>query len=94
MRRTRRYRVRGDVQGVGFRAFVMRQANALGLDGWVRNRYDGTVEVLACGDERSHEELRSALAAGPRMSRVDEVEVSDQGQDESPPAGFHLRPSV
>lgn len=48
----RRLTVRGRVQGVGFRAWTVREAKALGLDGWVRNRRDGTVEVLACGGDR------------------------------------------
>jgi acylphosphatase len=68
------YIVRGRVQGVGFRWFVEREANALGLKGWVRNREDGTVEVLAMGEEGQLGDLRRKLQQGPRGSRVDEVE--------------------
>ena len=68
------YRVRGRVQGVGFRWFVEREAQTLGLAGWVRNRSDGTVEVLAQGTREQLFALRSKLQEGPRASRVDEVE--------------------
>ena len=55
MTERRRYRVHGRVQGVGFRAFVWRQVQRLELEGWVRNRFDGTVEVLtACRDWPVH----------------------------------------
>jgi acylphosphatase len=94
MRRTRRYLVRGDVQGVGFRAFVARQARDLGLDGWVRNRNDGTVEVLVTGDDDALQQLHAAVTRGPRMSRVDGVNVSDESQDERTPPGFQVRPTV
>jgi len=91
MTRIRRYRVRGDVQGVGFRAFVARQAGNLGLDGWVRNRRDGTVEVLAKGDDEALEQLRAAVTRGPRMSRVDGVHVTDEGHDDGMQPGFQVR---
>lgn len=74
MRERRRFRVSGEVQGVGFRAFVWREARRLELDGWVRNHFDGSVEVLAEGSPQQLDDLASALAAGPRMSRVDRVE--------------------
>ncbi len=74
---TRRFLVRGRVQGVGFRWFVEREARTLGLTGWVRNNYDGTVEVLATGTREQLSALHSRLRAGPRAARVDEVEVSD-----------------
>ncbi len=67
--------VRGDVQGVGFRYFVQRRADQLGLRGWVRNNDDGTVEVVAEGDRRELEQLKRALDEGPRMARVDRVDA-------------------
>jgi acylphosphatase len=73
----RRYVVRGRVQGVGFRWFVEREANTLGIAGWVRNRPDGTVEVLAEGTREQLSNLHSRLRQGPRASRVDEVEVDE-----------------
>ncbi len=74
---TRRYVVRGRVQGVGFRWFVEREAQLLGVDGWVRNNYDGSVEVLATGTREQLARLRERLHAGPRAARVDEVEESE-----------------
>jgi len=64
------------VQGVGFRWFVQREADALGLAGWVRNNVDGAVEVLASGSEQQLAALEAKLKQGPRAARVDDVEVS------------------
>jgi acylphosphatase len=71
------YRIRGRVQGVGFRWYVEREAQTLGIAGWVRNRSDGTVEVLAQGTREQLFSLRSKLQQGPRASRVDDVEEVD-----------------
>lgn len=73
----RRFLVRGRVQGVGFRWFVEREANILGIAGWVRNNFDGTVEVLAVGTREQLARMRSRLQEGPRAARVDEVEESE-----------------
>ncbi len=67
--------VHGDVQGVGFRYFAQRKAQQLGLQGWVRNNDDGTVEVVAEGSREQLEDLKRALQEGPRMARVDRVET-------------------
>ena len=76
--------VRGRVQGVGFRWFVRERARALGLTGWVRNRDDGSVEVLAQGDERSLRQLRSLLGMGPSGASVSAVE-DQQGEPGTAP---------
>jgi acylphosphatase len=68
------YRVRGRVQGVGFRWFVEKEAATLGIAGWVRNRSDGSVEVLAQGTREQLFAFRTKLHEGPRAARVDEVE--------------------
>jgi acylphosphatase len=68
------YRVRGRVQGVGFRWFVENEAAKLGIAGWVRNRSDGSVEVLAQGTREQLFALRAKLHQGPRAARVDDVE--------------------
>ena len=68
------YRVRGRVQGVGFRWFVENAAREIGVAGWVRNRSDGSVEVLAQGSREQLFSLRAKLHEGPRAARVDEVE--------------------
>src|SRR5258707_12691029 len=73
----RRFLVRGRVQGVGFRWFVEREAHILGIAGWVRNRSDGTVEVLTMGTRDQLSGLRSRLREVPRASRVDDVEESE-----------------
>jgi acylphosphatase len=91
MAELRRYRVRGRVQGVGFRAFVWRTAREIGVDGWVRNRHDGSVEALVSAESDAHERLREALDQGPRMSRVDHVEVTEEAATEDVPRGFDIR---
>ena len=65
--------VEGRVQGVSFRYFVSEQAQRLGLSGWVRNRYNGDVEVLAEGNRHDLELLLSALQQGPPMANVSKV---------------------
>ena len=67
--------VRGSVQGVGFRYFIQRKAQELGLRGWVRNNDDGTVELVAEGPRSELERLKMAAEEGPRMARVHRVEV-------------------
>ena len=74
---TRKFFVRGRVQGVGFRWFVEREAKTLGISGWVRNNSDGSVEVLASGTQEQLSGLRSRLQQGPRASRVDNVEEAE-----------------
>ena len=69
-----RFVVRGRVQGVGFRWFVEREAHILGISGWVRNKQDGSVEVLAQGSREQLLGLRLRLRQGPRAARVDDVE--------------------
>jgi acylphosphatase len=66
--------VHGDVQGVGFRYFLMREAQRLGLRGWVRNRDDGTVEFVAEGARADLERLKQAAQRGPTMAHVQNME--------------------
>jgi acylphosphatase len=73
-----RFLVHGVVQGVGFRWFVAGHARRLGLAGWVRNRDDGSVEVVVAGDAARVTELEQLLGRGPvgaRVTRVDRGEV-------------------
>ncbi len=70
---TRRYLISGRVQGVGFRWFVEREAALIGVTGWVRNRENGDVEVMATGMREQHELLRRKLQQGPRAARVDRI---------------------
>jgi acylphosphatase len=82
--------VRGDVQGVGFRWFVQRQAAALGLDGWVANAPDGSVQVVAEGAPASVERLLALLQEGPSAARVERVEARHQPATGSI-RGFQIR---
>ena len=66
--------VHGRVQGVGFRYFVVREARALGLTGWTRNLWSGSVEVQAFGSEDALRGLEEALKEGPSHASVDELE--------------------
>ena len=68
------YRVRGRVQGVGFRYFVEHSAKALEIRGWVRNVDDGSVEVYALGTAGQHSDLAGLLWQGPRWAEVRGVE--------------------
>lgn len=79
MARAAQFIVWGEVQGVGFRAFAARQAAALGISGWVRNREDGAVEGLAVGPAAALEQFRLALERGPAAARVRRVEMTAAG---------------
>jgi acylphosphatase len=67
--------VNGIVQGVGFRFFVFQYGVNLGLQGWVRNRYNGEVEVVAEGPQSILNEFIEKLKEGPQMAQVDEVRL-------------------
>jgi acylphosphatase len=75
-RRRLKAEIFGDVQGVGFRYFAESHARRLGLEGYVRNRYDGAVEVEAEGDAPALKRFLDLLRQGPRMARVQDVRVS------------------
>ncbi|MCC7154645.1 MAG: acylphosphatase [Bryobacterales bacterium] len=86
---TRHYQVRGNVQGVGFRAFVSRHAQKIGVRGWVRNTGEGDVEVLAMGTSSQLDELAGYLRHGPMLSLVRGVEESEASPIQS--SGFSVR---
>ncbi len=70
--------VSGRVQGVFFRYSTQERANALGVKGWVRNRYDGRVEALLEGDEEAVNKLIEWMKVGPPGARVTDIEVIDE----------------
>src|SRR4051812_40371631 len=70
----RRVTIRGRVQGVGYRAFVAQQAMSRQLEGWVRNRGDGSVEALFAGPAEVVSDMVSASRLGPQWARVDALE--------------------
>ena len=77
-----RFVISGRVQGVGFRAFVERQARKRRLRGWVRNRRDGTVEALLIGDEAALRDMEAVCQRGPSLAAVtqlDRFEATDDG---------------
>jgi acylphosphatase len=69
----RRVVIRGRVQGVGYRAWVDHQARRLGLQGWVRNRRDGSVEAMFGGPEQTVADMIACCRNGPSSARIDEV---------------------
>ena len=85
-----RFLVRGRVQGVGFRWFVMRVANGLQLAGYVRNLSDGQVEVCAKGAPEALERLELELARGPHGARVEFVEKQKLSHEIEQPNSFEI----
>jgi acylphosphatase len=73
--------IRGSVQGVGYRWWARTEARRLKLDGWVRNRHDGTVELVAAGPEAAVEEMVEACWSGPPSSAVHVVQRSPAEDD-------------
>jgi acylphosphatase len=74
--------VRGRVQGVGFRAFVEHHAIQRGLQGWVRNRRDESVEAVFAGSPKSVAGMIKACGVGPLSARVDALDQRDASEDE------------
>ncbi|MBR9763600.1 MAG: acylphosphatase [Rhodobacteraceae bacterium] len=86
---TRKARITGRVQGVGYRAWAREEALALGLTGWVRNLPDGGVEALLHGPGPAVEALLERMAQGPTFARVSEV--SHRIAPDVRPEGFEIR---
>ena len=84
----RRFKITGRVQGVGFRWWVRKRAEELGLDGTVRNLSDGSVEVRARGAKDAMEQLAELLCEGPAAAAVGDVAVHDD--DEALDDGFRI----
>jgi acylphosphatase len=84
--------VTGRVQGVGYRIWAERTATALGIRGWVRNRSDGSVELLASSDDEAVARMIDACRHGPRAATVTDIAVADAEDDGS--TGFSARPTV
>jgi acylphosphatase len=90
--RTVRLRISGAVQGVGYRAWAERTAQRLGVRGWVRNRLDGSVEVLASGEEDAVAAMIEACRHGPRAAQVEDVAVAEDADDGA--VGFAIHPTA
>jgi acylphosphatase len=74
----KKFLIKGRVQGVGYRYFADRVASELGICGYVKNLWDGNVEVYAIGNALAVEELKRQLAEGPRSARVSSIDESDE----------------
>jgi acylphosphatase len=90
--KTVRLRITGEVQGVGYRLWAMRTAASLGVRGWVRNRADGSVEVLAIGPSETVADFVAACRQGPRAAHVTAVSVAEAEDDGS--RGFDALPTA
>ena len=88
-----RLRITGVVQGVGYREWAMRNAQAAGIAGWVRNRSDGSVEAHVQGDRGACDHFVDACREGPRVARVATIEVTRAAFDAAH-GDFALLPSV
>ncbi len=84
--------ISGRVQGVWFRGWTEDQARRRRLDGWVRNRRDGTVEALFQGEDAVVEDMVELCRRGPPFARVHEVEVHQE--DEPAARGFKVVPNA
>ncbi|HEY6092690.1 MAG TPA: acylphosphatase [Gemmatimonadales bacterium] len=87
----RRWIIRGRVQGVGFRWFVMHEAQPLKLAGFAQNLADGSVEVVSEGSDRALDALETALRRGPSHARVDTVERLQVPLELELPRPFDIR---
>ncbi|WP_374764998.1 acylphosphatase [Yunchengibacter salinarum] len=85
-------RVSGRVQGVSFRDWTRREADRLGVNGWVRNREDGTVEALLVGRQDRVEDMLRALRSGPPGARV--TRVTTEPARGVTPDRFEIKPTV
>ena len=83
--------VEGLVQGVGYRWYAARRAEALGVRGYTRNLYDGTVDVHASGDRSLLEELIRDLKIGPRSAHVTDMKIEWDAPEKGPGSQFEIR---
>ena len=83
--------ISGRVQGVWFRGWTIETAQKHGLDGWVRNRADGTVEAVFAGPDEQVDDMVKACRRGPPMARV--TDLVSFTYDEPVPPGFYPKPS-
>ncbi len=94
----RQVTIRGRVQGVGFRAWVEHQAITRDLEGWVRNRRDGSVEALFAGPANVVSDMVALCRRGPSHARVDAVDEEPANSDalnlRQAGEGFSVLPTI
>lgn len=83
--------VTGKVQGVFFRSETQKKANELGLDGWVKNEPDGTVTIIATGEESLINELIQWCASNPGASQVRDMDIKELSENEKVDKGFTIK---
>jgi acylphosphatase len=86
--------IEGRVQGVGYRASFVRQAEALGLDGWVRNCRDGCVEACIDGDAAAMDAIIAWARRGPAAARVAGVTIGECGAEGLAGSGMRILPAA
>jgi acylphosphatase len=87
-----RLRIKGRVQGVGFRDWASDEAESRKLDGWIRNRSDGSVEMLVAGTDEGIQDMLRALTQGPALAQVHNIDIHKE--TDLPPAGFARKPTL
>ena len=87
-----RLRIKGRVQGVGYREWAMAEALSRGLDGWIRNRSDGSVEMMIAGPDETIKEMLGACTQGPPEAQVANIDIKNE--TEPPPAGFSRKSTL
>jgi len=87
-----RLRIKGRVQGVGFRDWASDEALSRQLDGWIRNRSDGSVELLVAGTDESVQDMLRALTQGPPLAQVHNIDIHKE--TDLPPTGFARKPTL
>ncbi|MCE9522827.1 MAG: acylphosphatase [Alphaproteobacteria bacterium] len=87
-----RLRIKGRVQGVGYREWAMAEALSRGLDGWIRNRSDGSVEILVAGPDETIKDMLGACTQGPPEAQVENIDIKNE--TDPPPAGFARKPTL
>lgn len=83
MKKAKRFIIKGMVQGVGFRFYTNNLASRIGVAGYVKNKFDGSVEVYAIGTEEQLKSLRQVLYRGPSYSNVSEIIEQDMPVDDT-----------
>ena len=89
---TFRLRITGSVQGVGYRLWASEEAKRRNLSGWVRNRSDGSVELLISGPDRAVQDMLGACTQGPESAVVTNIDIHNE--KDAPPDGFARKPSL
>jgi acylphosphatase len=89
MSRAFKVRIEGMVQGVGFRYYTEKEANRLGISGWVRNCADGSVETVICGSEDQLNAMLAWLKHGPPSASVSQTDI-EPVEIEATPADFQI----